>query len=72
MKKDKILMRGSQLIARGDIVRVMDQGSPVQCRVLSCLATADGACVASLEVLEGVLKGERITATLRAGDEVAE
>jgi hypothetical protein len=68
-KKEKVLMRGSQLIARGDIVRVMDKGSPIQCRVLSCLATADGACVAGLEILEGERKGERITATLRAGEE---
>lgn len=68
-RKDKILMRGSQLIARGDTVRVMDKGSPVRCRVLSCLATADGACVAGLEILEGARKGERITATLRPGDE---
>jgi hypothetical protein len=63
-------MSGGQLIASGDIIRVMDQGSPVQCRVLSCLATEDGACLASLEVLEGDRKGEKISATLRAAEDM--
>ena len=62
-------MSGGQLIASGDIIKVMDQGSVVQCRVLSCLATEDGGCLAGLEILEGERKGEKISATLRAGEE---
>ncbi len=57
---------GGNLLARGDIIKIMDQGSLVECKVLSCLATEDGACLASLEVLEGERKGERISAKLRA------
>jgi hypothetical protein len=68
-KEPGICMSGGQLIAAGDLIRVMDQGSLVQCRVLSCLATEDGACLASLEILEGDRKGEKISATLRASDE---
>lgn len=64
-------MSGGQLIASGDVIRVMDQGSVVECRVLSCLATEDGACLASLEILSGERKGEKISATLRASDEPA-
>jgi hypothetical protein len=68
-KEPGICMSGGQLIAAGDLIRVMDQGSVVECRVLSCLATEDGACLASLEILEGERKGEKISATLRAGEE---
>ena len=68
-KEPGICMSGGQLIAAGDLIRVMDEGSLVQCRVLSCLATEDGACLANLEVLEGARKGEKISATLRAGEE---
>jgi hypothetical protein len=68
-KEPGICMRGGQLIAQGDLIRIMDQGSTVQCRVLSCLATEDGTCLARLEILEGERKGEKISATLRAGDE---
>ncbi len=64
-----ICMSGGQLIASGDIIRVMDKGSVVKCRVLSCLASEDRACLASLEILEGERKGEKITSTLRAGEE---
>ncbi len=62
-------MSGGQLIASGDVIKVKDQGSLVQCRVLSCLATEDGACLANLEILEGERKGEKISATLRAKEE---
>ena len=71
-KEPGACVSGGQLIAAGDLIRVMDQGSPVRCRVLSCLATEDGACFASLEVLEGDRKGEKISATLRAGEEKKE
>jgi hypothetical protein len=71
-KEPGICMSGGQLIARGDVIKVMDQGSPVQCRVLSCLATEDGACLASLEILEGDHKGQKISATLRAREETPE
>ncbi|HTY22131.1 MAG TPA: hypothetical protein VMC85_03320 [Desulfomonilaceae bacterium] len=68
-KKDsQFCMSGGQLIARGDVIKVMDQGSVVKCRVLSCLASEDGACLAGLEILEGARKGEKIRATLKAGD----
>jgi hypothetical protein len=66
-KKAEITMRGSQLLAAGDIIQVMDEGTPVKCRVLSCLGTDDGACLASLEILEGERKGDRIRTTLRPG-----
>jgi hypothetical protein len=65
-KKAVITMSGGQLLAAGDIIRVMDGGTPVECRVLSCLGSDDGACLASLEILEGERKGDRIQTTLRA------
>ncbi len=64
-KKAEITMRGSQLLAAGDIIQVMDNGTPVKCRVLSCLGADDGACLASLEILEGERKGDRVQTTLR-------
>jgi hypothetical protein len=69
IKELGICMSGGQLIAHGDLIRIMDQGSIIQCRVLSCLATDDGACLTRLEILEGERKGEKISATLRAGEE---
>jgi hypothetical protein len=60
-------MRGSQLMTPGDVIELMEDGAPVKCRVLSCLATDDGACRASLEYLEGDKSGERFQAVLRAG-----
>lgn len=69
-KEPGICMSGGQLIASGDVIRMMDQGSLVRCRVLSCLATEGGACLASLEILEGDRKGQKISATLRAGEEI--
>jgi hypothetical protein len=67
-KKAEITMRGGQLLAAGEIIQVMDQGAPIKCRVLSCLGTDDGACLASLEILEGERKGDRVRTTLRAGE----
>ncbi|MEW6533243.1 MAG: hypothetical protein AB1473_20600 [Thermodesulfobacteriota bacterium] len=57
-------MHGSQLLGPGDIIRVMDGGAPIQCRVLSCLASEDGSCFARIEILEGDRKGERISTKL--------
>jgi hypothetical protein len=71
-KKAEITMRGSQLMAPGEIIQVMDGGTPVKCRVLSCLGTDDGKCLASLEILEGERKGDRIQTTLRAGSPAQE
>jgi hypothetical protein len=68
-KKYKSSLRGGQLLAPGDVIQVMDQESLVKCRVLSCLALETGACLASLEILEGTRKGERIQSTLRASQE---
>ena len=52
-KKYRSTVRGGQLLAPGDVIQVMDQGSPVKCRVLSCLAVEGGGCLAGLEILEG-------------------
>ncbi|MGB6066751.1 MAG: hypothetical protein WBG50_18255 [Desulfomonilaceae bacterium] len=68
-KKYKSSLRGEQLLAPGDVIQVMDQGSLVKCRVLSCLAVEGGGCLAGLEILEGERKGERMQATLRTGKE---
>ena len=68
-KKYRSTVRGGQLLAPGDVIQVMDQGSRVKCRVLSCLAVEGGGCLAGLEILEGKRKGERIQTTLRAAEE---
>lgn len=65
----KTKIQGGQLLARGDIISVMEQGSPISCRVLSCLAAQRGRCFANLEILEGERKGERIEALLRIGEQ---
>ena len=62
-------MRGGQLISRGEIIQFMDGDTLLKCRVLSCLALEDGACFASMEVLDGERKGERIRTKLRAAGE---
>jgi hypothetical protein len=67
-KKEKPTVRGGQLLARGDTIRVYDGGALIQCRVLSCIAAEQGLCHASLEILEGDKRGERISTTLRAAD----
>lgn len=71
-KKEKLTVRGGQLLARGDIIKIEDQGSLVTCRVLSCLTADQEACHATLEILEGDRKGERINATLRPGSASAD
>lgn len=68
-KTREVTLRGSQLLARGDIIQVMDQGQPTKCRVLSCLGRDDGACMAALEILEGGRKGQRIQTLLRPADQ---
>lgn len=66
-------MRGTQLLAPGDLIQLMDQGTVLKCRVLSCLATEDGGCLASVEIIEGARRGEKIRTVLKAGkSEVAE
>lgn len=60
-------MRGRQLLAPGDVIDVMDQGVSVKCRVLSCLATEDGGCFASLQILEGERQGQRLETKLNTG-----
>ncbi len=71
-KKEKLLIRGAQLVAQGDIIRIMDEGSLVSCKVLSCLSAQDGSCVAGLEILEGERQGQRIQTTLRPMDDQPE
>jgi hypothetical protein len=67
-KKDKLLVKGGQLVAAGDLIQLMDGGSLVKCRVLSCLIADGGACHASLEIIEGERQGQRIDAKIRAGE----
>lgn len=64
-------MRGTQLLAAGDLIQLMDQGTVLKCRVLSCLATEDGGCLASVEIIEGERTGEKIRTVLRAGESEA-
>lgn len=66
-KKEKLTLEGGQLLARGDVIQLMDGGETVKCKVLSCLAAEDGGCFAGLEIVEGPRTGERIDAKLRAG-----
>jgi len=67
-KERSLTLSGGQLIARGDVIQVMDGGIPVKCRVLSCLAAEAGACYASLEILEGEKEGQRVETVLRPGE----
>ncbi len=62
-------MRGGQLISAGDVIRIMDGSGLQRCRVLSCIATEDGGCLANVEALEGANRGERFTAKLSARSE---
>ena len=71
-KEKEISLRGDQLLCRGDVVYVMDEGIPTKCRVLSCLGTERGSCLAGLEILEGPKKGIRMETTLVAGDKKPE
>ena len=63
-KKRDFVLKGGQLLTSGDVIQIGDRESPMRCRVLSCLGTDDGGCLASLEVLEGERKGERIKTKL--------
>jgi len=63
-KERDFVLKGGQLLASGDIIHIGDRESPLKCRVLSCLGTNDGGCLASLEVLDGERKGERIKTKL--------
>jgi hypothetical protein len=67
-KKEKVILSGAQLMSPGEVIKVMDEGTLVECRVLSCLAAEPGKCRADLEILDGPRKGQRIGATLRVQD----
>ena len=71
-KKEKLTIRGGQLLARGDTIRVYEGGVLITCRVLSCIAGEQDSCHVSLEILEGDRKGERFSTTLRAADDSPE
>ena len=60
-------MHGKQLLSTGDIVRLMDGEDLLKCKVLACLAAEDGSCYASVEVIEGPRKGERIKSVMQSG-----
>lgn len=62
----QIKVQGAQLIERGEIVRVMEGGAEIKCRVLSCIATEGGACLANLEIVGGEQTGRKFEAVLRA------
>mgnify|MGYP006876617253 CR=1 FL=1 len=64
-KKKHTMLPGSQLIARGDIITMMDDDVAVKCKVLSCIGGDQGKCFASVEILDGPRKGQKIGATLR-------
>mgnify|MGYP006900795999 FL=1 len=64
-KNKQAMLSGAQLMSRGDIITMMDAGSPVKCLVLSCIGDNQGMCMATVEILEGPKKGERLTASLR-------
>jgi hypothetical protein len=63
-KEREFVLKGGQLLMSGDVIQIADRDSSLKCRVLSCLGTGDGGCLASLEVLEGERKGERIKTKL--------
>ncbi len=67
-KEKQVMLSGAQLMARGDVITMMDEGVPVKCMVLSCIGESDGKCLATVEFLEGPRKGSRISASLRTRD----
>jgi hypothetical protein len=67
-KTRQVMLSGAQLLAQGDIITMMDQEVPVKCRVLSCVGDNQGKCLATVEILDGPKKGERISASLRVGE----
>ena len=71
-KPRQVSLRADQLLRSGDIITVMDDGSPTMCKVLSCLGTNDGSCFASLEILEGPKKGSKLETLLVAGKQKKE
>ncbi len=68
-KQKQVNLRADQLLCSGDIITVMDEGSPTRCKVLSCLGTNDGLCFASLEILEGPKKGSKLDTSLVAREQ---
>ncbi len=64
-KKQKLRLAGNKLMERGEIIKIMDQGQLVECKVISCLIEDGDSCIASLEILTGDRKGERIQTKLR-------
>ena len=53
------------MIGPGDVIQLMDEGTPLTCKVLACIAMEEGRCQAGLEVIEGPRKGERIRSVIR-------
>lgn len=66
-KKEKLRVQGGQLLARGEVIEVMEPEGRVKCRVLSCVMAGDQGCFAALEILEGERAGQRLETFLRAG-----
>ena len=64
-EKIKPEVKGGLLITRGDVIRVMEEGRPTRCGVISCISTGQDGCLATLEILEGPRTGERIQTKLR-------
>ncbi|MGC8907980.1 MAG: hypothetical protein ACP5M0_11150 [Desulfomonilaceae bacterium] len=62
-------VKGGMLIGRGDVIQVMDEGTLTKCEVISCLAAGQDGCLATLEILEGPRKGQRIQTKLRLASE---
>jgi hypothetical protein len=68
-KEKDVVLRGDQLLCRGDIITLMDEGAPTKCKVLSCLGTDSGSCIASMEYIEGPKKGKRLETSLVAKEQ---
>ncbi len=62
-------VKGGMLISRGDVIQVVDDGILTKCEVLSCLTTGQEGCLATLEILEGPRKGQKIQTKLRMASE---
>jgi len=68
-KEKEVVLRGDQLLRCGDIITLMDEGTPTKCKVLSCLGTGSGSCVAGVEFIEGPKKGKRLETSLVAKEQ---
>ena len=68
-KEKEVLLRGDQLLCRGDIITLMDEGTPTRCKILSCLGANNGSCLARVEFIEGPKKGKRLETSLVAKDQ---